>query len=133
MHIDIAGIPTEVNTYEITSTDSVIENIVAKVDTDGISFGWPEGLAETMLTQDLIKLSPNPFREELTIEYTLDRIAEIRLEVLDVTGRTIEVITEGRYGPGKYSYRYKKQNNGIAILRMRKDNNLYYKKIIGID
>jgi hypothetical protein len=46
---------------------------------------------------------PNPVREQLTISFTVQKATEVRLELYDMLGKRIEVLTEGRFEPGSYS------------------------------
>jgi hypothetical protein len=46
---------------------------------------------------------PNPFRARTTIRFELPVGAVVRLEVFDVEGRRLRVLTDRYYGPGHHS------------------------------
>lgn len=51
-----------------------------------------------------IETYPNPVAEALTLAYTLPRPAEVRLSLLDATGRRLKTLSHGRQPAGTYTY-----------------------------
>lgn len=45
---------------------------------------------------------PNPAQAEIQIPFSLDRVQQINIRVLDVTGRELERIERGYYSPGQH-------------------------------
>jgi endoglucanase len=60
----------------------------------------------------LLPGAPNPFREGTTIEYSLARQADVRLEIHDLAGRVVAVLTEERRGPGPHATRWDGRTDG---------------------
>jgi hypothetical protein len=48
--------------------------------------------------------APNPARTLARLSFSLPRMAEVRLEVLDVQGRRVRLLATGRYGPSRYEH-----------------------------
>lgn len=51
----------------------------------------------------LIGGNPNPFNPKVTIGFSMDSAADVRLEVYDLLGRKVATITEGVYAAGDHS------------------------------
>ncbi len=46
--------------------------------------------------------APNPAHSAQRIAFTLTREAEVRLELIDVAGRTVARFADGAFGPGRH-------------------------------
>jgi subtilisin family serine protease len=46
---------------------------------------------------------PNPFNPATTIEFSLERAREVRLEVFNVLGQHVKTVASGRYTPGRHT------------------------------
>ncbi len=64
----------------------------------GIVTAVPERLTVTVHP----RVFPNPFQESLTLEYTLERPGQVSVELVDITGRSVGVYSQGYLGPGHY-------------------------------
>ncbi len=67
---------------------------------------------------------PNPFNNRTTIEYHLKDDCKVYLEVMDIYGKTIEVLVNENESSGKHSIDYKvnKLSSGIYFYRLTIDN-----------
>lgn len=54
----------------------------------------------------LFQNSPNPFNNETTIRYSLQKASNVSIEISDLTGRVISVIDEGHKGAGTFASTY---------------------------
>ena len=54
----------------------------------------------------LRKNHPNPFTDSTNIQYGLEKDTDIKLEILDINGRSIVTIHEGMQSAGNYAYRF---------------------------
>lgn len=68
---------------------------------------------------------PNPFAERATITFRLDRNAEVRAEVFDVSGRRVRVLHDGPLASGRRELRWDGRDatgrpvaNGIYLFRL---------------
>lgn len=51
----------------------------------------------------LIEAYPNPFSETATLSYTLQKAADITIDIYNVTGMKVKTLTEGKKQPGSYT------------------------------
>ena len=56
-----------------------------------------------ILASGLTRLAPNPSSGATRIDYAVAQREKVRLSVLDVAGREVEVLTEGSMAPGRYT------------------------------
>lgn len=65
---------------------------------------------------------PNPFNNTTVIRYELPEPAEVSIDVIDQTGRTVDTIVDGsRTSSGRYDVRWNARGlaSGIFIIRLR--------------
>ena len=61
---------------------------------------------------DLLQNYPNPFNPETTIEFQIPETSPVKLEIMDMLGRTVRVLVTGEVKPGKYRVRWDGTNEG---------------------
>jgi hypothetical protein len=58
---------------------------------------------------------PNPSRGSVDIQFELPAVATVSLRILDVRGRVIRTVTEGRFGPGSQRVAWDgRRDDGLA-------------------
>jgi len=62
-----------------------------------------EGPARTPARLALAAPSPNPFRGQVTLRFTLPSREKVRLEVFDVAGRRVATLLQGTLNPGMHT------------------------------
>jgi hypothetical protein len=64
---------------------------------------------------------PNPFNPSTTIDFTVKSTGFVSLELFDILGNSVSVITEGVYSPGKYSVKFNSEglSSGIYIYKLK--------------
>ena len=92
---------------------------------------------QTNATVDLEKLYdlslyPNPVAEDLNIEFQLANSEDLIIDILDINGRLIEVISEDSFSPSKYkvSHNVDGLSSGIYLLRFKSENGVLTKRFI---
>lgn len=65
------------------------------------------------------KAYPNPFNSSVTIEYTLTREQDVRLEIFDVLGRSVEKMIDERQGVGVHSVMWNAAGIGTGLYFAR--------------
>lgn len=80
----------------------------------GIESEPPSGVAIT-------SLSPVPFSESLTVEYSLDETAAVYFQVFDLTGRLVHSFTEGSLPAGNHNWVWNAtgQSSGCYLVRLQ--------------
>ena len=68
---------------------------------------------------------PNPFAGETTLEFSVQKLAHVRLEVFDLLGRRVETVVDQRFIGGAHLVRWKPGPipNGVYFVRMLADGN----------
>ena len=66
---------------------------------------------------------PNPFSSSTTVGFRTEETAPVRIEVYDVTGRKVSVLTDRVYTPGRHSvdWQAEPQSSGVYFVRMLAD------------
>jgi hypothetical protein len=79
---------------------------------------------------------PNPFRQRTTIEYTLPESGSVQIEVYDLLGRRVQVLADGRRGPGLHQVQWNGRNrgggaaaSGVYIVRLRAEGTTRSRKM----
>jgi len=86
------------------------------------AFWYPVGITENSGLKKNgsgLRLLTNPIRENGTVELTLIKESEIKLDLLDVSGRLVRTVVRGRFSSGSHQIRFDTQNlqAGIYFLR----------------
>jgi hypothetical protein len=81
---------------------------------------------------ELRPAAPNPVREEATIQFRLPAEMVVVLEVLDVTGRRIESLAEGRRAAGLHEVRWVPgaRPSGVYFVRLRAGTSTETRKLV---
>lgn len=84
--------------------------------------GMGDGKVEVVYGTQAIAL-PNPANQNTTISYQLASNSKVSLSILDITGKQIELISEGIQPAGKYGYLYNTSNlkNGVYMYKLTVD------------
>jgi hypothetical protein len=91
-----------------------------------------------ILASGLTRLSPNPTSGATRIEYAVSQQEKVRLSVLDVAGRVMEVLVEGSLPPGRYSARWDGRRGrtslapGLYFLRWESPGRMMTERIVMI-
>lgn len=74
---------------------------------------------------------PNPTNGPTTMSFSLPEQMSVRLEVIDMLGRVVDVITEGTMNAGSYQYEYdsKPLQSGTYVIRLVAGDTMLTKKM----
>ncbi len=69
----------------------------------------------------LYQNTPNPFNPSTQISFYLPKVSDVRLSVIDLTGRAIATVTEGRFDPGDYTVVFDASSlaSGVYFYRLQ--------------
>jgi hypothetical protein len=84
--------------YTGTGTPAVIE-----LKGNGVQSSSVSSRAEQAAGTLQMSVTPNPSSESATIGFTLDRSVNVRVTLVDASGREVVVVTDGRMEPGQHS------------------------------
>ena len=62
-----------------------------------------------------MKTSPNPFRDNTTIQYQLRSAAQITIAVYDAKGNQVKILVDKKQGAGNYSEQFNGSNLGAGV------------------
>ena len=85
---------------------------------------------ESAIATASVKTFPNPFAEQVTVEYELTQAAVVTLDIFDLGGRKVAGIDAGQKSPGTYTARWNGNNgsqqaaSGMYIYRLMVGNEL---------
>jgi uncharacterized protein (DUF362 family) len=84
---------------------------------------------------ELIILSqnyPNPFNSSTSIQFTLPETGNVRIDVCDLLGQVVDVLAEGRFGPGSHLVAWDSgiAPTGIYFCRMLTDGVTLTKRMV---
>ncbi len=80
-----------------------------------------------------LEIFPNPFSNNLKINYTLTENSNIKIDIYDITGKKINNIFDNYQTSGIHSIEWKSDNlteKGIYLINIQTENQNYYRKII---
>jgi len=65
---------------------------------------------------------PNPSKGGTSISYAVARTTDVKLQILDVTGRVVDVIASGTHAPGRYTAKWRgRPSNAAGMYFIRFD------------
>lgn len=75
---------------------------------------------------------PNPFNPSTTIEFALDKAADVTLTVYNLAGQKVQTLVSGRQAPGNYEIDFDASNlaSGVYFYRLSSQNVELTKKMI---
>lgn len=73
---------------------------------NGNSYVGPDEVKELGLSSPdaIMTAYPNPFRNNIIFKYKLNRPGNVRIDVMDINGRVVKIITENGKEPGEHTY-----------------------------
>lgn len=140
LSVDVPGLPQfETHTITVSQDDTLFSNMNFIVDTNITLAGvYIEENNSTPVYENesiTINLYPNPFVQDIKIEYTLKEETEVNINLFDVNGRLIRNIVDNKVQfSGSYSCTIDggvdNLTSGIYFIEFKFDNLLYFKKVI---
>lgn len=104
---------------------------------DSIRAGVPQvGIAENPLSTEF-SLYPNPASDQLTLQFSMTSPAKIKVQLCDVLGQQISILTEGSFTSGKQSIsvdlKQLQLKSGVYFVSLECGNIMKIKKLIVAD
>ncbi|MHB9028470.1 MAG: cohesin domain-containing protein, partial [Candidatus Latescibacterota bacterium] len=121
---DIVATDASGGPVTLTATEGVIAGIITGVESAPGSFRMDQN-------------HPNPFNPTTSIEYVLPKEGLVRLEVLNITGQVVRVLTNGHQPQGRHTVVWNalddkgaKVSAGVYFYHLRMGNNTAIKKML---
>ena len=84
--------------------------------------------------QDDLKISPNPFKEELVISFTLNKDERIKLSVMDLLGKESVILPVKEFNSGEHSLKINKSDlnlsKGVYFIKMTMGDKIAVRKVV---
>ncbi|MCF7810524.1 T9SS type A sorting domain-containing protein [bacterium] len=89
------------------------------------------GVTEIPLDYGLSSVYPNPFNAVSNINFSLDRAADVKLTVHDLTGRQVTELVNEHRGSGKYTVQLNSEGwaSGMYMIRLTDGSRVSMKKV----
>jgi hypothetical protein len=117
---------------EINNMKNWIQQRMTWLDTNIPGTCTLSSIAQPGNDKSLVKVYPNPFNHNFTIQYELTQPGNVNLEIQDLTGRIIHSSTENYSSSGNVEMEVKNLDvpAGIYILKMVMNGSTYTRKIV---
>jgi hypothetical protein len=81
---------------------------------------------------DNLNIYPNPTEGDLTLTYSLDRLTDLTIDVLDLSGRVVQEIESGSKAPGEHVDRIDLRDypQGMYVIRLSGRNQVVTKRVV---
>jgi hypothetical protein len=95
------------------------------------------GINNQQYSSEQLQVFPNPFENEISVKYNIQKSALVKIEILDVQGKTLVNLREGIQQPGDHENimnlnRYNLKS-GLYYLRMTINDQIISRKLIKLD
>jgi hypothetical protein len=78
-----------------------------------------------------LSIHPNPSSEQINISFQLDESANVVVQLMDLSGRTVATIQDGKMQPGSHRFQVGSDlHAGVYLLRFLVDDGMLTEKII---
>ena len=95
---------------------------------------WDLGVHNEGSFESYFNVFPNPFGDELNVQFYLSSDLRMKIELCDAMGRTVSMMEEKEYGSGSGSVKFdlggKNISDGIYFLKVTSDKGVFAKKIV---
>jgi len=130
----IISIPLQIDGKESVKTELIYEYFV-----DGVQYTGRKTLDLKPIPKKfhLAHNYPNPFNPTTIIQYELPKDVHVKLDIIDVTGRTVHQLVNGNQKAGYQSVRWNGRNSfgqqvsaGVYFFRIQSGNYMKTRKMI---
>lgn len=135
VYVDIPGLERD-STYNIvvTATDFIFTQLDYKADSNSVYPTFP--LATSIVSaekENPISVFPNPTNTNTTIEYTLINSSYVKLEVVDILGKSLQSLVNTSQVAGNYKVNLAKLTAGIYFIKLNINNQTNITRLVVTD
>lgn len=113
--------------YNVTLT---IFNGTCSSTTTQVIYISPVSIADNNSGINSIQISPNPSKNNFTLEYSLVNASPVTVQVMNVMGQQIQTLYEGSSLAGKYSFDVNGLSKGTYYIKLTANDKTFVKKIV---
>ncbi|MCB0395942.1 MAG: T9SS type A sorting domain-containing protein [Flavobacteriales bacterium] len=138
--VDIPGLPMD-STWEVsvTASDTIFTQMDFVVDSNAIDI--PDDITTSLPPMPssgvVLQAFPNPFSSNTTLIYRLPESAQVRLEIVDMVGRTVSLVDEGFRQKGDHKQTINSGQAGmipgVYFARITVDGNVSVTRLLLIE
>jgi hypothetical protein len=138
LFVDIPGFPL-ISTYtdiDVTNNDTLFPDLNFYVDTAAGNEGIYTDSVTYVKNENFdfsYKIYPNPFTENINIEYITDELSNVEIELYDINGRVLYNERMVNQNSGHHSKIVMVDNQGTYFVKLRINKNVIVKKVISVE
>jgi hypothetical protein len=87
-------------------------------------------------TGNRVILAPNPFKDQLSVSYTLSQESDVVIEIFNILGEKVAGLSRTHQDAGAYTFRLDAVENnlsqGVYLFRMTKEGQTFTRRIVSI-
>jgi hypothetical protein len=122
----------------LTATTYIVFQGICNGD-DGVGVAFVTVNATTginELSDNVVSLNtyPNPFNESSTISYVLNERTPVTIEVYDILGKRVDILTNEIQNSGEHKYTFspKEKTNGFYFVKLKAGDKVYAEKLVEV-
>lgn len=135
VYVDIPGLQRDsVWNITVTATNTIFTNINYEADSNSVYPIFP--VVTSMVsgeTDHSLTVYPNPTNTSSTVEYTLTNSSSVKLEVMDVLGKQLQLLVNTNQPAGNYKVNLAKLNAGIYFIKLNINNQTNTTRLVVTD
>ncbi|MFI5151465.1 MAG: T9SS type A sorting domain-containing protein [Bacteroidia bacterium] len=137
--VDVPGLKMSKSYIRTFTVNEQFLNLNYQIDSTHI---YPDSLLITSVTtpnlsSEQIYIMPNPFKDEITIEYNLSTYSDVEIELYSMVGRRISTFTKRNQVPGIHRSTLNLGSygvpEGIYVLKITTQGKVFSKRIVKIN
>ena len=97
---------------------------------------WTSGIDDEQLSEDVqlnLIIYPNPFQDQTSIQFELEKAGHVKIEIYDVAGKLITTIIDETYSGGQHTVQFDTGSlpNGVYLCTLKVDDvSLAHQKMV---
>jgi hypothetical protein len=134
--VDIPGLGMTSEYTRIITTNQMFVNLNYIVDSAHIrpDSTFANSVIQNSFVPQAIHVAPNPFKEQLSVNYTLSEPSDVTLELFNILGERVSIVTKNRQETGDHAYLINSGENNLSqgtyLLKMTFGGKVYTQKIV---
>jgi pectate lyase len=114
--------------YRIKAFNDLLESFYS----DSVTVELTVGLENHLAKQMSLRVYPNPISDQATLQYTVRQPSDVELSVVDLTGRVLIPLEDGKRAAGEYtiSLPVNRLESGAYLVIFRANGSMLMKKIL---